>query len=174
MRARAGEDANLLEMGTTLRTRQMIHQLPGHSKTGVENGVFSPDRKLFATGDWARTARLWDVQSGQLKRVFGIDSRLEGSGTAVAFSRGEKILFTDAAWVFRAFSVDTGALPAEFPGDRGWVRFQAPIRGVPEWIARARRRAQELTPTTLRVFVRFVVSARISMRKRSAIGKNRQ
>ena len=56
-----------------------------------------------------------------------------------------------------------------------WSRapMAAPVAGTSVFPAESTS-AVELTPTTLSVFVRFVVSARNSRMYRSAIGKNRE
>jgi WD40 repeat protein len=53
--------------------------------------AFSPDGETLATGSWDKTARLWDVATGQ---PLGEPLRHQGAVYAVAFSRDGKTLAT--------------------------------------------------------------------------------
>ena len=86
--AGVGTDARELVKGLTL-----VRQFPGHDGP-VASVAFSPDGSRAASGSgWPtgdRTARIWDVSTGELLRTLRLDEHVQ----AVAFSAGGDRLLT--------------------------------------------------------------------------------
>lgn len=86
-----GEPACLWEV----ESGRELRQLRGHTGQ-ITSVAFSPDGRLALTGSWDRTARLWEVSSGQEIQRFGHLTTV----TTVAFS-------PDGQWVLTACDNET-------------------------------------------------------------------
>jgi len=85
------------------------HFLSGHSDQ-ITSMAFSPDNKFLLTGSADKTARLWDITSGQLLRVF---SGHTASVTSVNFtSDGKRIVTTSLDKSVRTWITDYNDLLA--------------------------------------------------------------
>jgi WD40 repeat protein len=83
--------------------------LSGHTDK-ITSLAFSPDNKLLLTGSADKTARLWDITSGQLLRVF---SGHTAAVTSVAFTPdGKKIVTTSLDKSVRTWITDYNDLLA--------------------------------------------------------------
>ncbi|KDQ50901.1 hypothetical protein JAAARDRAFT_141209, partial [Jaapia argillacea MUCL 33604] len=76
-----------LESGQALNWPSIQTIIEGHSNI-VSSVAFSPDGKHIALGSWDKTARVWDVKSGEL--VAGPFEGHSSSVTSVAFSADDK------------------------------------------------------------------------------------
>jgi WD40 repeat protein/tRNA A-37 threonylcarbamoyl transferase component Bud32 len=93
---------------------RLIARLQGHGSIVGRGGcvvtatAFSPDSRTLATGGQDRTARLWDVTTGQPR---GRPLRHEGLVHALAFSPDGRVLLTGGQdRTARLWDVNTGAL----------------------------------------------------------------
>ena len=86
--------------------------MKGHTED-VETVVFSPDNTKLASGSYDKTARLWDVATGTLLRVF------EGEGTVhtIRFLPNNTLLTSESTNVkVKIWDVDTGTLQNSLEG----------------------------------------------------------
>jgi len=74
-----------------LVTKEIIFKFLSRHKDGISCMAFSPDNRLLLTGSEDKTARLWDISTGQLLRVF---SGHHATITNVAFSPDGKYIVT--------------------------------------------------------------------------------
>jgi WD40 repeat protein len=82
--AGGAEDAVELKLHDVAHGRE-LRSLPGHTAP-VQALAFSPDCRTLASGGWDRTLRLWDVASGTLRKVPGLEQPLRSRITVLAFS----------------------------------------------------------------------------------------
>ena len=86
---------------------------------GVRTGAFSPDGKTIATASVDLTARIWDVDTGQERRLFIGHT---GSVSSAAFSPDGKRLLT-ASWdqTARIWDAETGQELRRLTGHTSYV-----------------------------------------------------
>lgn len=113
-------DATLVKLTTPDALPQ---EFRGH-KDRVWGVAFSPDGKYLATGSSDRTARLWDLATGQTIRVF---SGHPGPVEQVAFSPDGKFLLTagEEDGTARLWDVASGETVQVFSGHTGGVAYIA-------------------------------------------------
>lgn len=102
--------------------------LAGHTGT-VTSCAFNPQGTLLATtsGDWDKTARLWDPRTGALVRVL---ERQDDWITGCAFRADGSILVTwSGAWTVRSWNPNTGRERRRRAGRRRPSLAPTPDRG---------------------------------------------
>jgi WD40 repeat protein len=108
-----------------LNSRKSVRRLPGHEKGIVFDVRFSPDGQFLATGDFAGTVRLWDMQTGEA-RVLG---RHWEPIISLAFSPdGKRLASSSNDHTVKLWNLDQAAEQATFRGhsSRVWsVAFAA-------------------------------------------------
>ncbi len=107
----------------------IVKTLKGHTNL-VTAVAFSPDNKLLASGGWDKTARIWNLQTGQTTHVLQASGDVAYMGRfgprhhtlklpvdSVAFSPDSKLLATGGADHFtRLWEVVAGTLAQTFAG----------------------------------------------------------
>jgi len=93
-----------------ISTKQLINHFSAGHADRITSLAFSPDNKFLLTGSADKTARLWDISSGQLLRVFSGHSAAISS---VAFSPdGKRIITTSLDKSVRTWITDYNDLVA--------------------------------------------------------------
>jgi WD40 repeat protein len=106
----AGTDSHGNVSVWNVSTHKLFKQfLSGHTDL-ITSMAFSPDNKLLLTGSSDKTARLWDLSTGQLLRIL---SGHTAALTSVAFTPdGKKIVTTSLDKTIRIWIADTNDLLA--------------------------------------------------------------
>jgi roadblock/LC7 domain-containing protein len=110
------------------RYNAILGLMPGHKGT-VWHAAFSPDGKLVVTASGDKTARLWEVATGQMLRALPEHEGLPGHEGAVrhaAFSPDGKLVVTASDdKTARLWDVASGQALRELQGHQNWVRHAA-------------------------------------------------
>ena len=101
--AEKGGAAGLIDVNTGELVKEFLH----NNDSGIYAVTFSPDGKYALTGSFDRTARLWDIESGDLIRTF----KHKDYVNAVSFSPDGKLILTGtddgSAYIFDTSYRDT-------------------------------------------------------------------
>jgi WD40 repeat protein len=117
-----GADRNGAAGQIDVNTGELVKEFLHNNDSGIYAVTFSPDGKYVLTGSFDRTARLWDIESGDLLRTF----KHKDYVNAVSFSPDGKLILTGtddgSAYVFDMSYQDTlnyvcSLLPRELTND---------------------------------------------------------
>ena len=102
-----------------------IREFTGHVYTNMFGIAYAPDGTKMVSGTFDKTARLWDIATGQQLREFDMPD----GASAVAFAPDGKTILT-GSWdgAVRLWDVQTGSLIRPFVGHTEvveWVDFFA-------------------------------------------------